>query len=78
MNAIPGGWAAYREAVETAYREPMHNPCVRWSLRLGFTAESSLTPSDDDQYTVGGPPTIRPITVAPTCQRLGARMRKPD
>ncbi len=53
MTKISGGFTAYREAVRRAYREPMHNPCVRWSLRRGFTAESILVPADDDQYTLG-------------------------
>ena len=53
MKRIPGGISAYRNAVHEAYTEPMHNPCVRWSLRDGFRAESALTPADSDQYTVG-------------------------
>lgn len=49
---IKGGHEAYREAVRLAYSQPMHNPCVRWSLARGFTAESALVPADSDQYTV--------------------------
>ena len=53
LTRVPGGYHAYRDAVRRAYREPLHNPCVRWSLCRGFTAESALVPCDDDQFTLG-------------------------
>ena len=53
LTRLPGGYRGYRAAVNRAYREPMHNPCVRWSLCRGFTAESALVPCDDDQFTIG-------------------------
>ena len=52
LARIPGGHAAYREAVDRAFCENICNPCVRWSLRRGFTTESDLTPVDDDQITI--------------------------
>ena len=52
FSRIPGGYNAFCAAVNAGYSEPMHNPCIRWSLSKGFTAESDLYDSDDDQFVL--------------------------
>lgn len=52
ITRIPGGFRSFAEAIRQGYTEPMSNPCIRWSLSRGFTAESYLHDSDDDQFVI--------------------------
>lgn len=45
---IKGGKKGFNEACNKAYSSRMHNPCVRYSHRGGFVAESALIPADSD------------------------------